>query len=32
MGHAPDEVKEIADDVAGTVDEDGAATEISRWF
>jgi Cof subfamily protein (haloacid dehalogenase superfamily) len=32
MGHAPDEVKEIADDVTGTVDEDGAATEISRWF
>jgi Cof subfamily protein (haloacid dehalogenase superfamily) len=32
MGHAPDEVKEIADDVTGTVDEDGAATEISRWY
>ncbi|GAA1950312.1 HAD family hydrolase [Nocardioides panacihumi] len=32
MGHAPDEVKEIADDVTGGVDEDGAAAEISRWF
>lgn len=32
MGHAPDEVKEIADAVTGTVDEDGAAEEISRWF
>jgi Cof subfamily protein (haloacid dehalogenase superfamily) len=32
MGHAPDEVREIADDVTGTVDDDGAATEISRWF
>jgi len=32
MGHAPDEVKEIADDVTAGVDEDGAAAEISRWF
>ena len=32
MGHAPDEVREVADDVTGTVDEDGAATEISQWF
>lgn len=32
MGHAPDEVKEIADAVTGSVDDDGAAEEISRWF
>src|SRR4051812_39633887 len=32
MGHAPDEVKEMADAVTGTVDEDGAAEELSRWF
>lgn len=32
MGQAPDEVKEIADHVTGTVEEDGAAVEISRWF
>jgi hydroxymethylpyrimidine pyrophosphatase-like HAD family hydrolase len=32
MGHAPDEVREIADAVTGTVDDDGAATEIARWF
>ena len=32
MGQAPDEVKAIADDVAETVDNDGAALEINRWF
>jgi HAD superfamily hydrolase (TIGR01484 family) len=32
MGQAPDEVKEIADDVTAHVDEDGCAVEISRWF
>jgi Cof subfamily protein (haloacid dehalogenase superfamily) len=32
MGHAPDEVKEVADAVASSVDEDGAAEELSRWF
>jgi Cof subfamily protein (haloacid dehalogenase superfamily) len=32
MGHAPDEVKEIADAVTGSVDEDGAAEELLRWF
>jgi Cof subfamily protein (haloacid dehalogenase superfamily) len=32
MGHAPDEVKEVADAVTGSVEEDGAAQELSRWF
>jgi len=32
MGQAPDEVKEIADAVIGSVEEDGAATEIAQWF
>jgi HAD superfamily hydrolase (TIGR01484 family) len=32
MGQAPDEVKAIADDVAGTVHEDGCATELCHWF
>ena len=32
MGHAPDDVKEVADAVTATVDEDGAALELSRWF
>jgi Cof subfamily protein (haloacid dehalogenase superfamily) len=32
MGHAPDEVKEIADHVTSSVDEDGAAEELLRWF
>ena len=32
MGQSPDEVKEIADDVTGSVEEDGAAAEILRWF
>jgi HAD superfamily hydrolase (TIGR01484 family) len=32
MGQAVDEVKEIADDVTATVDDDGAAQELGRWF
>jgi hydroxymethylpyrimidine pyrophosphatase-like HAD family hydrolase len=32
MGQAPDEVKEIADDVTAHVNEDGAALELDRWF
>jgi Cof subfamily protein (haloacid dehalogenase superfamily) len=32
MGHAPLEVQEAADAVTGTVEEDGAATELDRWF
>lgn len=32
MGQAPDEVKAVADHVTGTVEEDGAAVEIRRWF
>jgi HAD superfamily hydrolase (TIGR01484 family) len=32
MGQAVEEVREAADDVAGTVYEGGAAVEISRWF
>ena len=32
MGQAPAEVREAADFVTGTVQEDGAATEIDRWF
>lgn len=32
MGQAPDEVKAAADDVTGTVYEDGAAQEIRRWL
>ena len=32
MGQAPDEVKAAADDVTDPVDQDGAATELSRWF
>ena len=32
MGQAVEEVREAADDVTGTVYDDGAATEISRWF
>jgi len=32
MGQAIDEVKEIADAVTASVDEDGAALEIGRWF
>jgi hydroxymethylpyrimidine pyrophosphatase-like HAD family hydrolase len=32
MGNAASEVKEVADDVTASVDEDGAALELSRWF
>ncbi len=32
MGQAPDEVKQVADDVTGTWDEDGVATELAAWF
>ena len=32
MGQAPEEVRAVADDVTGTVDDDGAALEINRWF
>ena len=32
MGQAVEEVIAAADDVTGTVYEDGAATEIARWF
>ncbi len=32
MGQAVDDVKAVADDVTASVDEDGAAVELSRWF
>lgn len=32
MGQAPLEVQEAADDVTRTVEDDGAAYELSRWF
>ncbi len=32
MGQAPLEVQEAADDVTETVDNDGVAVELSRWF
>jgi Cof subfamily protein (haloacid dehalogenase superfamily) len=32
MGQAVEEVRAAADDVTGTVHEDGAATELARWF
>jgi len=32
MGQAPDEVKQVADAVTGTIDEDGAAMELASWF
>jgi hydroxymethylpyrimidine pyrophosphatase-like HAD family hydrolase len=32
MGQAIDEVKEAADAVAGTVYDEGAATELDRWW
>jgi HAD superfamily hydrolase (TIGR01484 family) len=32
MGQAPDEVKEAADAVTETVENDGAALELRRWF
>lgn len=32
MGHAPDRVKNIADDVTGSIDEDGLATELAKYI
>jgi HAD superfamily hydrolase (TIGR01484 family) len=32
MGQAPEEVRAAADWVTGSVDEDGCATELDRWF
>jgi HAD superfamily hydrolase (TIGR01484 family) len=32
MGQAPLEVQEAADDVTATVQDDGAARELNRWF
>ena len=32
MGQAPDEVKQAADAVTASVEEDGAAVELERWF
>jgi HAD superfamily hydrolase (TIGR01484 family) len=32
MGQAPEEVKQVADDVTASVEEDGAAVELERWF
>jgi HAD superfamily hydrolase (TIGR01484 family) len=32
MGQAPVEVRQAADAVTGSVTEDGAATELDRWF
>lgn len=32
MGQGPDELKAVADDVTGTVLEDGLATELRRWL
>ena len=32
MGQAPPEVMAVADDVTGTLHEDGAAVELARWF
>lgn len=32
MGHAPDGLKDIADDVTGTVHEDGLALELQRYL
>ena len=32
MGQAPLEVREAADDVTETVDNDGVAVELARWF
>lgn len=32
MGHAPDRVKHIADDVTGSIDQDGLAQELSRYI
>jgi Cof subfamily protein (haloacid dehalogenase superfamily) len=32
MGQAPPEVQAVADDITGTLAEDGAASELARWF
>ena len=32
MGHAPDRVKRIADDVTGSIEQDGLATELQRYL
>ena len=32
MGHAPDRLKDIADDVTGTVHEDGLALELEKYL
>jgi HAD superfamily hydrolase (TIGR01484 family) len=32
MGQSPPEVQASADDVTGSLDEDGAAVELARWF
>ncbi|WP_115850065.1 HAD family hydrolase [Thermasporomyces composti] len=32
MGNAASEVKDVADDVTASVDDDGVALELSRWF
>lgn len=32
MGNAPADVQDSADDVTETIDEDGVALELSRWF
>jgi HAD superfamily hydrolase (TIGR01484 family) len=32
MGQAVDEVKAVADDVTASVEEDGVAVELGRWF
>lgn len=32
MGQAPDELKAVADDVTGAVEEDGLADELNRWL
>ncbi len=32
MGQAPQEVKDVADAVTGTLADDGAAEELGRWF
>ena len=31
MGHAPDELKEAADAIIGTIDEDGLVAELNRY-
>ena len=32
MGQAPDELIAVADDVTGSVEDDGLAAELSRWL